>query len=174
MEKLKENLNILFVKSDYYKLQYENNLIKNNCIKQELSELVFKWSLETVKQFSKNLIDNCQNFYICNNSYLENNLQKKILKIIDIFFKNNINKVDIFEVISILPLILEPNLNNTNIACLNLFNFEDQENFMNAEEQGFFLDSLFRRFGIVLLSQEKIFEEFSRDVIILEKEEIEK
>jgi hypothetical protein len=178
MEKISDNkdnnLNVLFVKLDYFKLQFENNLIKKNCIKQELSELIFKWSLETVKQFSKNLIDNCQNFYISNNSHLQSNLQQKILKIIKIFNKNKIEKVDIFEVIAILPLIVESNLKTALLATLNLFNFENQDNYINAEEFGFFIDSLFRSFGNVLISEEIIFEEFYNDIISLEKEEIDK
>jgi hypothetical protein len=173
MEKINDNnINVLFVKLDYFKLQYENNLLKKNCIKQELLELIFKWSLETVKQFSKNLIENCQNFYISNNSHYESNLQQKILKIIKIFNKNKLEKVDIFELIAILPLIVEPNLKNAILASMNLFNFENQDNYINAEEFGFYIDSLFRSFGNVLIIEEKIFEEFSKDIITLEKDEI--
>ncbi len=177
MENNINEIKVIIVKKEYFKLQYEKNLKKNICVREEISDLVFKWSLETVRQFAKNLIEtNSVNFYISHNSQLENIITKKekIKKIIENFNKSKANKIDVFELVAILPFLVEANFTNAILCSMTLFCFESEENFIKAFEFGIFIDSFFRSVANNLLIEEQIVEDCFSNVIKLDYQEIEK
>ncbi len=176
MEKKNDDVKISIVKKEYFKLEYEKNLQKNICIKEDLADLVYNWGLETVKQFSKNLIENNSvTFYLSQNSDLENIIVKKekINKLIKNLNISKIQKIDIFELLSILPFLVERNLEMAFTACLNIFCLENSDSIITANEFGLFLDSFFRMIVNVLIIEKSIVKDCSFHVIKLEYEEIE-
>jgi len=176
MENKNKQIKVSIVKKEYFNIQYEKNLKKNICINEDLADLVFKWSLETVKQFSKNLIENNSlNFFLCKESDLENIIVKKekINKMIKKINKSNIQKIDVFELLSILPFLVEKNYKVALNSCLKIFCLEYGDSIITANEFGLFLDSFFRMIVNVLIIEEQIVEDYYLHVIKLDHEEIE-
>lgn len=177
MEINKENVKVSEMKKEYFKIQYEKNLKKGICINEDLADLTFKWSLETVKQFSKNLIENNSvTFFLSNNTDLGNIIVKKekINKLILNLNKSKIEKIDIFELLSILPLLVEGNLMLALNAVLNIFCLENGDSVITATEFGMFIDCFFRITVDVLIIEEQIVEDCLENVIRLDNDEIEK
>lgn len=177
MENKTEEVKVSIVKKEYFKIQYEENMKKAICINEDLANLVFKWSLETVKQFSKNLIENNSvTFYLSKNTDLENIIVKKekINKLIKNINKSKIEKLDIFELLSILPFLVEPNFMLALKAVLNIFCIENGEYIITACELGMFIDCFFRMIANVVLIDEPIVDVCFGNVIKLDYDEIEK
>lgn len=177
MENKSEDVKISVMKNEYYKIQYEKNTKKGICINEDLADLVFKWSLETVKQFSKNLIENNSvTFYLSKNTDLENIIVKKekINKLIKNLNKSKIEKIDIFELLSILPFLVEANLMLALSAVLNIFCLENGDSIITANEFGMFIDCFFRMIVNVLVIEEQIVEDCFSNVIRLDNDEIAK
>lgn len=172
-----EEIKVVTVKSEYYNIQYENNFKKDICISQDIASLAFNWSLETVKQFSKNLIENhSANFFLSKDTDLENILAKKdkIHMLIQNLNKSKINKMDILELLSILPFLVEGNFSSALSAGLNIFCLEINDNVIKADELGIFLDSFFRCVVNVIIIDEEVVQELNKSVIKLDFDEIEK
>ena len=107
----KLNKEILLVKFSYYEDRYLNNIRKPYCLKTEISDFLYNWSLETVRQFGQSILNSIPNkIYISKANELENLNQldktEKILRIFDVF---NMEKVDKLELISLLPFIVDRN-----------------------------------------------------------------
>jgi hypothetical protein len=115
---------ILQVSFNYYEERYLKNIKKPNCLRTEISDFLYNWSLETVRQFGKSILNTIPGkIYISNANELENlnqlNKAEKILKIFDIF---NLEKVDKLELISLFPYIVERNFENA-FYCYLQINF---------------------------------------------------
>jgi hypothetical protein len=177
MDRLNEEVKISTMKKEYFKIQYEKNMKKGICINEDLANLVFKWSLETVKQFSNNLKENNSvTFYLSKNTDLENIIVKKekINKLIQNLNKSKIEKIDIFELLAILPFLVEGNIMLSLNAVLNIFCLENGDSIITACEFGLFIECFFRMIANVVIIEEQIVEDCLVDVIRLDYDDIKK
>ena len=157
---IKHNKQIFFVSFRYFDDQYMRNLKKPSCIPKELAEFLFNWSLETVRQFGKNILKTIPSkMYISKATELENLKQvdtaDKVLKLFDIF---ETKKVDKFELICILPFIVESNFENAFfckflnkfLGCIEFFSFESNDK-ITRDEMYLLIDCLLRSIHKVVI-----------------------
>ncbi len=124
------------------------------------------------KQFAKNLIEyNSVTFYLSKNTDLENTIIKKekINKLIKILNKSKIEKIDILELLSNLPFLVEANLMHALIAVTNIFFLDNGDSIITAIEFGIFIDCFFRMIVNVLVIEEQIVEDCFANMMRLKR-----
>lgn len=141
------NKKIFRVKLKYFSHEIGDKL-PIPCMEKEYGEFFFNWSLETAKQFMKHLMSmQPMKFYISSVAEIEAVSSKLDLfqKIIDSFNKLGNKKIDKFELISIIPFMVEDNLDTVLMSSMAHFCLENENlDIITKNELGLFIDSLFR------------------------------
>ena len=149
------NKKLYKVKFKYFTLNYEINYKKPSCIPQEYGEFFFNWGLETAKQFARHLLTiQPTKYFISSTSEIEAITTKKEIfqQIID---KSENKKIDKFELISLIPFIVENNFEVALNISLTFFCLENENGeIITKNELGLFLDSYFRSIHNIVLVEE--------------------
>lgn len=166
------------VKYKYFPFEFEHNF-KQPCMAREYGEFLFNWSLETCKQFARHLLSmQPTKFYISNITEAENITVKKEVfqEIINKYSKLENKKIDKFELLSIIPFIVESNFEFALSSALSFFCIENEGgDILMRNEFGLFLDSFFRSVhNIVSLDDvDEIYEKTSRHILRISYNELE-
>jgi hypothetical protein len=181
---INNNKKIFKVKFKYFEFEFEHNF-KKPCLAAEYGEFFFNWSLETTKQFSRHLLSmQPTKFYISSTSEIEAITTKieTFQKIMDMYNKLGNQKIDKFELISIIPFIVDNNFEDALSSSLSFFclenenaNLNQNEKIITRNEVGLFIDSFFRAVhNMVLLDDiDSIYEKTQKNILRLSNEEIE-
>jgi hypothetical protein len=173
------NKKLYKVKYKYFTFQLEHNFKKPACMPKESGEFFFNWSIETAKQFAKHLVSmQPTKFFVSSTSEIEAVTMKKEIfqQIIDHYNKTGNKKIDKFELISIIPFIVESNFDVALETSLAFFCLENEgENIITRNELGLFIDSYFRSIhNIILLDDvDEISEKTRNNILRLSDNEIE-
>lgn len=164
------------VKFKFFSFEYEHSYKKPYCLPQEYCEFLFNWSLETAKQLGRHIFTSQPvKFFISSVSEVEAVTSKKDVfsKILD---KNENKKIDKFQLISIIPFIVENNFEVALTTVLNFFCLEQSDNsVLMRDEFGLFIDSYFRMVHsiIILDDVDEIYEKTQKNLVRLCDSEIE-
>jgi hypothetical protein len=164
------------VKFKFFSFEYEHSYKKPCCLPQEYCEFLFNWSLETAKQLGRHIFTSQPvKFFISSVSEVEAVTSKKdvFLKILE---KNENKRIDKFELISIIPFIVENNFEVALTTVLNFFCLEQcDKSILMRDELGLFIDSYFRMVHsiIILDDVDEIYEKTQKNLVRLSDSEIE-
>ncbi len=164
------------VKFKFFSFEYEHSYKKPCCLPAEYCEFLFNWSLETAKQLGRHIFSTQPvKFFISSVTEVEAVTSKKevFARILD---KNENKKIDKFELIAIIPFIVESNFDVALTTVLNFFCLEQsEENVLMRNEFGLFIDSYFRSVhSIVILDDvDEIYEKTQKNLVRLSDAEIE-
>jgi hypothetical protein len=167
------------VKFKYFSFQLEHNFKKPACMSKEYGEFFFNWSIETAKQFARHLLSmQPSKFFVSSTSEIEAVTMKKEIfqQIIDNYNKTENKKIDKFELISIIPFIVESNFEIAINTSLTFFCLENSnKDIITRNELGLFIDSYFRSLhNIVLLDDvDQLYAKTQNNVLRLSDNEIE-
>ncbi len=170
------NKKLYKVKFKYFSLNYEINYKKPACIPEEYGEFFFNWGLETAKQFARHLLTNQPTkYFISATSEIEAITNKKEIfkKIID---KSENKKIDKFELIAIVPFIVESNFDVALSISLSFFCIENENGeIITRNELGLFIDSYFRSIHNMVLVEEldEIMTKTQKSILRLSDNELE-
>ncbi len=170
------NKKLFTVKFKFFTYEFEHSFKKPNCLPQEYCEFLFNWSIETAKQMAYHLLASEPiKFFISSVTEVEMITNKKEIfqKIID---KSENKKIDKFELIALIPFIVESNFEIALNTTLNFFCLENEdESIITKNEFGLFIDSFFRSLhNIVKLDDiDEIYERTQNHIVRLADSEIE-
>jgi hypothetical protein len=157
------NKKIFLVKIPYFNFLKKN--LKIPCFPKVYGEFFFNWSTETGKQFMKHLMSmQPTKFFISSSAEVEAVTSKTdlFMKIMENYNKIGNKKIDKFELISIIPFILDNNFENCLFLSLSYFCLENEGiELITKDEVGLFFDSFFRAVHNIII----IDEEFNKEEI---------
>jgi hypothetical protein len=170
------NKNLYTVKFKFFSFEYKNSFKKPCCLVSEYCEFLFNWSLETAKQFAKHLLSTVNTkFFISSFSEVEAITSKK--DVFQVILDKSVNKkLDKFELLSIIPFIVESNFEIALSTTLTFFCLENEfENVMTRNECGLFIDSYFKTLHKVVLLQDidEVYEKTLKGLVRLSDSELE-
>ena len=129
------------------------------CFDEVYGEFFFNWSIETAKQFMKHLMSmQPTKFFVSSSAEVEAVTSKTdlFMKIMSSYNKIGNKKIDKFELISIIPFIVDENFDNALLICLNYFCLENESmDLITRSEVGLFIDSFFRSVHNIIRLEEK-------------------
>ena len=156
-----KNIKIVRVKMSYFD-HFFSKPLKVPCFHQYYGDFFFKWRLNTGTSFMKDLMTiQPTKFYISSETEIEKVTSKKnlFLKMMKLYNKLGNEKIDKFEIISVIPFIVENNFEKVLFWSLKYFCLENEQenetqdnlkkdipehNIITKCEFGLFLDCFFR------------------------------
>ena len=149
---------IFRVKIKYFEYFFSKTL-NIPCFDEVYGEFFFNWSIETAKQFMKHLMTmQPTKFFVSSSAEVEAVTSKTdlFMKIMSSYNKIGNKKIDKFELISIIPFIVDENFDNALLICLNYFCLENESmDLITRSEVGLFIDSFFRSVHNIIRLDEK-------------------
>ena len=149
---------IFRVKIKYFEYFFSKTL-NIPCFDEVYGEFFFNWSIETAKQFMKHLMSmQPTKFFVSSSAAVEAVTSKTdlFMKIMSSYNKIGNKKIDKFELISIIPFIVDENFDNALLICLNYFCLENESmDLITRSEVGLFIDSFFRSVHNIIRLDEK-------------------
>jgi hypothetical protein len=149
---------IFRVKIKYFEYFFSKTL-NIPCFDEVYGEFFFNWSIETAKQFMKHLMSmQPTKFFVSSSAEVEAVTSKTdlFMKIMSSYNKIGNKKIDKFELISIIPFIVDENFDNALLICLNYFCLENESmDLITRSEVGLFIDSFFRSVHNIIRLDEK-------------------
>ena len=149
---------IFRVKIKYFEYFFSKTL-NIPCFDEVYGEFFFNWSIETAKQFMKHLMSmQPTKFFVSSSAEVEAVTSKTdlFMKIMSSYNKIGNKKIDKFELISIIPFIVDENFDNALLICLNYFCLENESmDLITRSEVGLFIDSFFRSVHNIIRLEEK-------------------
>ena len=149
---------IFRVKIKYFEYFFSKTL-NIPCFDEVYGKFFFNWSIETAKQFMKHLMTmQPTKFFVSSSSEVEAVTSKTdlFMKIMNNYNKIGNKKIDKFELISIIPFIVDENFDNALLICLNYFCLENESmDLITRSEVGLFIDSFFRSVHNIIRLEEK-------------------
>ena len=149
---------IFRVKIKYFEYFFSKTL-NIPCFDEIYGEFFFNWSIETAKQFMKHLMSmHPTKFFVSSSAEVEAVTSKTdlFMKIMSSYNKIGNKKIDKFELISIIPFIVDENFDNALLICLNYFCLENESmDLITRSEVGLFIDSFFRSVHNIIRLDEK-------------------
>ena len=112
---------IFRVKIKYFEYFFSKTL-NIPCFDEVYGEFFFNWSIETAKQFMKHLMSmQPTKFFVSSSAEVEAVTSKTdlFMKIMSSYNKIGNKKIDKFELISIIPFIVDENFDNALSICMN-------------------------------------------------------
>jgi hypothetical protein len=166
------------------KLKYFQQLLAEPlpvpCIGEEYGAFFFNWSLETAKQFMKHLLSmQPTKFFISSTSEIESITNKTAVfqKILENYNRVGNKKIDKFELISIIPFIMESNFEIALTTSLSNFCLENENlDIITRAEVGLFIDSFFRSAHNILQfknNKDEIYQKTKENILKLSESIIE-
>ena len=149
------------------------------CFDEVYGEFFFNWSIETAKQFMKHLMSmQPTKFFVSSSAEVEAVTSKTdlFMKIMSSYNKIGNKKIDKFELISIIPSIVDENFDNALLICLNYFCLENESmDLITRSEVGLFIDSFFRSVHNIIRLEEKdeIYQKTKDHIIKLNENDLE-
>ena len=171
------NKKIFLVKIPYFNFLKKN--LKIPCFPKVYGEFFFNWSTETGKQFMKHLMSmQPTKFFVSSSTEVEAVTSKTdlFMKIMNNYNKIGNKKIDKFELISIIPFIVDENFDNALLICLNYFCLENESmDLITRSEVGLFIDSFFRSVHNIIRLDEKdeIYQKTKDHIIKLNENDLE-
>jgi hypothetical protein len=170
------NKKLYSVKFKFFSFEYKNSFKKPCCLTSEYCEFLFNWSIETAKQFAKHLLSMVNTkFFISSFSEVEAITSKK--EVFQSILDKSVNKkIDKFELLSIIPFIVESNFDIALSTTLSFFCLENEfENMITRNECGLFIDSYFKSLHKVVLLEDgdEIYEKTLKGLVRLSDSELE-
>ena len=149
---------IFRVKIKYFEYFFSKTL-NIPCFDEVYGEFFFNWSIETAKQFMKHLMSmQPTKFFVSSSAEVEAVTSKTdlFMKIMSSYNKIGNKKIDKFELISIIPFIVDENFDDALSICLNYFCLENESmDLITRSEVGLFIDSFFRSVHNIIKLDEK-------------------
>ena len=169
---------IFRVKIKYFEYFFSKTL-NIPCFDEVYGEFFFNWSIETAKQFMKHLMSmQPTKFFVSSSAEVEAVTSKTdlFMKIMSSYNKIGNKKIDKFELISIIPFIVDENFDNALLICLNYFCLENESmDLITRSEVGLFIDSFFRSVHNIIRLDEKdeIYQKTKDHIIKLNENDLE-
>ena len=149
------------------------------CFDEVYGEFFFNWSIETAKQFMKHLMSmQPTKFFVSSSTEVEAVTSKTdlFMKIMNNYNKIGNKKIDKFELISIIPFIVDENFDDALSICMNYFCLENESmDLITRSEVGLFIDSFFRSVHNIIRLEEKdeIYQKTKDHIIKLNENDLE-
>ena len=173
------NKKIFRVKLKYFQ-QLLSEPLSIPCIGDEYGAFFFNWSLETAKQFMKHLISmQPTKFFISSTTEIEAITNKTAIfqKILESYNKVGNKKIDKFELISIIPFIMDSDLEVALTTSMSHFCLENENlDIITRAEVGLFVDSFFRSVHNILKfknDKDEIYQKTKENILKLSESVIE-